>query len=460
MDGQLDTLPKLPPQNIKVEQGVLGAILLDHEALVRVLDVLQEQDFYQSAHRWIFSVMVDLFEDNTPIDVLTVSERLKKQERLESIGGAAYLAELVEMIPTSAHVLYHAHIVREKAILRALIQSATTIVTESYEDSGDIDLLLDRAEQIIFEISQRRATAGFSNINTVLKGSFKRIEQLYERKERVTGVPMGFTELDGKTSGMQPSDLIIVAGRPGMGKTAFSLNVAQHVGTRVGRPVAIFSLEMSKEQLVTRMLCAEARVDATKLRTGFLHRDDWPRLTKAAGTLSEARIYIDDTPAQTSLDIRTKSRRLKAELGDLSLIIVDYLQLMQGRARSENRQQEISEITRSLKGLAKELDVPVMGLSQLSRAVEQRRPPRPQLSDLRESGAIEQDADVVALIYRDEIYDEETTDKGVAEIIIAKQRNGPTGVIRLQFQGEFTRFSNLEEAHYSDYSDAQADDPF
>lgn len=460
MDGQLDTLPKLPPQSVEVEQGVLGAILLDQEALVRVLDILQEQDFYQSAHRWIFSAMVDLFEDNSPIDVLTVAERLKKQERLESVGGAAYLAELAEMIPTSAHVLHHAHIVREKSILRALIQSATTIVTESYEDTGDIDLLLDRAEQIIFEISQRRAAAGFSNINQVLKGSFKRIEQLYERKERVTGVPMGFTDLDGKTSGMQPSDLIIVAGRPGMGKTAFSLNVAQHVGTRVGRPVAIFSLEMSKEQLVTRMLCAEARVDATKLRTGFLHRDDWPRLTKAAGTLSEARIYIDDTPAQTSLDIRTKSRRLKAELGDLSLIIVDYLQLMQGRARSENRQQEISEITRSLKGLAKELDVPVIGLSQLSRAVEQRRPSRPQLSDLRESGAIEQDADVVALIYRDEVYDEETTDKGVAEIIIAKQRNGPTGVVRLQFQGEFTRFGDLAPDSYTAYGDAQADEPF
>lgn len=461
MDGQLDTLPKLPSQSVEVEQGVLGAILLDQEALVRVLDVLQEQDFYQSAHRWIFSVMIDLFEDNTPIDVLTVAERLKKQERLESVGGAAYLAELAEMIPTAAHVLYHAHIVREKSILRALIQSATTIVTESYEDAGDIDLLLDRAEQIIFEISQRRTAVGFANINQVLKGSFKRIEQLYERKERVTGVPTGFTELDGKTSGMQPSDLIIVAGRPGMGKTAFSLNIAQHVGTRVGRPVAIFSLEMSKEQLVTRMLCAEAKVDATKLRTGFLHRDDWPRLTKAAGTLSEARIYIDDTPAQTSLDVRTKSRRLKAELGDLSLIIVDYLQLMQGRARSENRQQEISEITRSLKGLAKELDVPVIGLSQLSRAVEQRRPPRPQLSDLRESGAIEQDADVVALIYRDEVYDEETTDKGVAEIIIAKQRNGPTGVVRLQFQGEFTRFGNLaDDGYYSDYGDAQADEPF
>ncbi len=460
MDGQLDTLQKLPPQNIEVEQGVLGAILLDQEALVRVLDILQEQDFYQSAHRWIFSVMVDLFEDNTPIDVLTVAERLKKQEHLESIGGAAYLAELAEMIPTAAHVLYHAHIVREKSILRALIQSATTIVTESYEDAGDIDLLLDRAEQIIFEISQHRTAVGFANINQVLKGSFKRIEQLYERKERVTGVPMGFTELDGKTSGMQPSDLIIIAGRPGMGKTAFSLNIAQHVGTRVGRPVAIFSLEMSKEQLVTRMLCAEARVDATKLRTGFLHRDDWPRLTKAAGTLSEARIYIDDTPAQTSLDIRTKSRRLKAELGDLSLIIVDYLQLMQGRARSENRQQEISEITRSLKGLAKELDVPVIGLSQLSRAVEQRRPPRPQLSDLRESGAIEQDADVVALIYRDEVYDEETTEKGVAEIIIAKQRNGPTGVVKLQFQGEFTRFGNLADDGYNAYGDAQADDPF
>jgi replicative DNA helicase len=461
MERHPDLLSKLPPQSIEVEQGVLGAILLDQEALIRVLDILHEQDFYQDGHRWIFRVMVDLFEDNAPIDVLTVSERLKKQERLDNIGGSAYLAELTEMIPTAAHVLHHAHIVREKSILRALIQSATTIVAESYEAAGDVDVLLDRAEQIIFEISQRRTSVGFANINSILKGSFKRIEQLYERKELVTGVPTGFTDFDRRTSGLQPSDLIIIAGRPGMGKTSFALNIAQHVGTLVGRPVAVFSLEMSKEQLVTRMLCAQARVDSNNLRTGYLRRDDWPLLTKAAGELSEARIYIDDTPAQTSLDVRTKSRRLKAELGDLSLIIVDYLQLMQGRARTENRQQEIAEITRALKGLAKELEVPVIGLSQLSRAVEQRRPPRPQLSDLRESGAIEQDADVVALIYRDEVYDEETNEKGVAEIIIAKQRNGPTGVVRLSFQGQFTRFGNLADDHfYGGAGESAGDEPF
>ena len=461
MERHPDLLTKVPPQSTEVEQGVLGAILLDQDALIRVLDILQDQDFYQDAHRWIFRVMVDLFEDNAPIDVLTVSERLKKQERLDNIGGAAYLAELTEMIPTSAHVLHHAHIVREKSILRALIQSATTIVTESYEAAGDVDLVLDRAEQIIFEISQRRTAAGFSNINTILKGSFKRIEQLYERKELVTGVATGFTDFDRRTSGLQPSDLIIIAGRPGMGKTSFALNIAQHVGTMAGRPVAVFSLEMSKEQLVTRMLCAQARVDSNNLRTGYLRRDDWPLLTKAAGELSEARIYIDDTPAQTSLDVRTKARRLKAELGDLALIVVDYLQLMQGRARSENRQQEISEITRALKGLAKELDVPVIGLSQLSRAVEQRRPPRPQLSDLRESGAIEQDADVVALIYRDDVYDEDSNDKGVAEIIIAKQRNGPTGVVRLSFQGQYTRFGNLaDDNFYGGAAEPMGDEPF
>ena len=461
MERHPDLLTKVPPQSTEVEQGVLGAILLDQDALIRVLDILQDQDFYQDAHRWIFRVMVDLFEDNAPIDVLTVSERLKKQERLDNIGGAAYLAELTEMIPTSAHVLHHAHIVREKSILRALIQSATTIVTESYEAAGDVDLVLDRAEQIIFEISQRRTAAGFANINTILKGSFKRIEQLYERKELVTGVATGFTDFDRRTSGLQPSDLIIIAGRPGMGKTSFALNIAQHVGTMAGRPVAVFSLEMSKEQLVTRMLCAQARVDSNNLRTGYLRRDDWPLLTKAAGELSEARIYIDDTPAQTSLDVRTKARRLKAELGDLALIVVDYLQLMQGRARSENRQQEISEITRALKGLAKELDVPVIGLSQLSRAVEQRRPPRPQLSDLRESGAIEQDADVVALIYRDDVYDEDSNDKGVAEIIIAKQRNGPTGVVRLSFQGQYTRFGNLaDDNFYGGAAEPMGDEPF
>ncbi len=415
MDGQLDSLQKLPPQSVEMEQSVLGAILQDNHALVRVLEILHERDFYQDAHRWIFQTMIDLFQDNVPIDVLTVTERLRKKGRFESAGGAVYLAELVEMVPTAAHVLHHAQVVREKAVLRALIQTATMIVTESYEDAEDVDTLLDRAE----------------------------------RKELVTGIPTGFTDFDRRTAGLQPSDLIIVAARPGVGKTALGLNIAEHVGVRVRRPVAIFSLEMSKEQLVIRFLCSEARVDSAKLRTGFLSREDWPILTKAAGVLSEAPIYIDDAPAQSALDIRAKARRLQVELGDLALIIVDYLQLMQIRGRIESRQQEISSITRSLKALAKELNVPVIALSQLSRAVEQRKPPKPQLSDLRESGAIEQDADVVALIYRDEIYNpEDSPDKGVAEINIAKQRNGPTGVVRLAFRGEFTRFENLAESGF------------
>ena len=443
MNGQPGFLQKLPPQSIELEQGVLGAILLENEALVRVLEILNDRDFYQEAHRWIFQTMVELFEDNVPIDLLTVTERLRKNDRLGAMGGASYLTELVDMVPTAANVSHHAHIVRDKAVLRGLIQTATTIVTESYEDSEDIDVLLDRAEQSIFEISQRKSTTGFANINTILKGSFKHIEQLYERKELITGVPTGFADFDRLTAGLQPADLIIIAGRPSMGKTALCLNIAQHVGGQVGRPVAIFSLEMSKEQLVMRMLCAEARVNSSSLRTGFLSREDWPRLTKAAGTLSEARIHIDDSPAQSSLDVRAKARRLQAEVGDLALVIVDYLQLMQGRARIESRQQEISEITRSLKALAKELNVPVVALSQLSRAVEQRQQRRPQLSDLRESGAIEQDADVVVLIYRDEVYDPESSDKGKAEIIIGKQRNGPTGKIDLAFIGEYTRFENL-----------------
>jgi replicative DNA helicase len=444
-NGQLDTLHKLPPQSLEMEQSVLGAILQDNHALVRVLELLQERDFYQDAHRWIFQTMIDLFQANIPIDLLTVTERLRRKGRFESAGGASYLAELVEMVPTAAHVLHHAQVVREKAVLRALIQTATSIIAESYEDAEEVDTVLDRAEQAIFQIGQRKTTTGFVHINAILKGSFKRLEQLYERKELVTGIPTGFADFDRQTAGLQPSDLIIIAGRPGMGKTAFCLNIAQHVGVRVRRPVAIFSLEMSKEQLVVRFLCAEARVDSAKLRTGYLAHDDWPILTNAASTLAEAPIYIDDIPAQSALDIRAKSRRLQAELGDLALIIVDYLQLMQTRGHMESRQQEISGITRSLKALAKELNVPVIALSQLSRAVEQRRPPKPQLSDLRESGAIEQDADVVAMIYRDDVYNEESTDKGVAEINIAKQRNGPTGLVRLAFRGEFTRFENLAE---------------
>ncbi len=446
-NGQLDVLRKLPPQSVEMEQSVLGAILQDNQALVRVLDLLQERDFYQEAHRWIFQAMIDLFQANAPIDLLTVGDRLRRKGRYESSGGPPYLAELVNAVPTAAHVLHHAQIVREKAILRALIHTSTTIITDSYEDAEDADTLVDRAEQAILQIAQRKTTVGFVHINAILKGSFKRLEQLSERKELVTGLPTGFTDFDRQTAGLQPSDLIIIAGRPGMGKTAFCLNIAEHVGVLVKRPVAIFSLEMSKEQLVVRFLCSKARVDSAKLRTGYLGQGDWSTLTDAAAVLAGAPIYIDDIPAQSALDIRAKSRRLQAELGDLSLIIVDYLQLMETRGRTESRQQEISGITRSLKALAKELNVPVIALSQLSRAVEQRKPPKPQLSDLRESGAIEQDADVVALIYRDDVYHEDSQEKGVAEINIAKQRNGPTGTVKLLFRGEFTRFDNREERH-------------
>lgn len=447
---QLETLHKLPPQSLEMEQSVLGAILQDHQALARVLEVVEVRDFYHDAHRWIFQSMVELFQESVSIDLLTVGERLRQKGRFESIGGGAYLVELADMVPTSAHILHHAYIVRGKAVLRELIRAATGIIADSYEDAEDVENILDRAEQAIFEISQRKSTSGFAHINPIIKGTFKRLEQLAERKEQVTGLATGFTDFDNQTAGLQPSDLIIIAGRPGMGKTALALNMAQHIALSGKRPVAIFSLEMSKEQLVVRLLCSEARVDSTKVRTGYLGRDDWNDLTSSAGRLSPSPIYIDDMPAQSALDIRAKARRLQMELGDLGLVIVDYLQLMQTRGHTESRQQEISGITRSLKALAKELNVPVIALSQLSRAVEQRKPPRPQLSDLRESGAIEQDADVVALIYRDDVYNpEDSSDKGVAEINIAKQRNGPTGVVRLAFRGEFTRFENLAEHHLS-----------
>ena len=449
-NGQSIALQKLPPQNVEMEQSILGAILQNNDAIVRLADTLQEEDFYHDAHRWLFRAMLDLFQENVPIDVLTVNEWLKKKNRLDAIGGPAYLAELVELVPTAAHVDYHARVVREKSVLRALIRTATTIVADSYEADEDVAVLLDRAERSILEISQGKATSGFVDLQSVLKDSFRQLESLSARKEPITGLPTGFSDLDRQTAGLQSSDLIVIAGRPSMGKTTLALNIAAYAGMRTGKPIAIFSLEMSKEQLALRMLCAEAKVDSAKLRTGFLAGSDWSLLTTAAGDLSgQANIYIDDTPMQTALDIRAKARRLRAEQGELGLIIVDYLQLMQGRSRAENRQQEISDITRALKALARELQVPVVALSQLSRAVEQRRPPKPQLSDLRESGAIEQDADVVALLYRDDLYNEDSDERGVAEVNIAKHRNGPTGTLRLAFRGEFTRFDNL--ARQGDY---------
>jgi replicative DNA helicase len=436
-----DSIGKVPPQNTEAEQSVLGGILIENEALNKVVEILNSDDFYREAHRKIFKSMIALSEKNEPSDLITLTNELKYQNLLEEIGGASYLTSLIDSVPTAANIEYYAKIVKEKSILRKLIQAATEIVTESYEDRGDVDGFLDDAERLIFGISEHRVRPSLHPFKDIIKESFKTIEKLYEKKELITGIPSGFKDLDRKTAGFQPSDLIIVAGRPAMGKTAFCLNVAQYAAIEAKIPVAIFSLEMSKEQLALRMLCSEAEVDGQKLRSGFLSESDWPKLTLAAGNLSEAQLFIDDTPAISSLEIRAKARRLKAEY-DLGLVIVDYLQLMRGR-RAERREQEISEISRSLKALAKELSVPVIAISQLSRKTEDRPSRRPQLADLRESGAIEQDADVIIFIYREELYKQDTPNKGIAEVIIGKQRNGPTGKVDLAFVDKYTAFKPL-----------------
>jgi len=433
---------RLPPQSLEAEVSVLGGILLENEALNRVLEVIREGDFYRESHRTIFSALLELYERSEPADLITLSEVLKKREEFEAVGGIEYLNSLVNSVPTAANITYYAKIIKEKSILRKLINRATEIISQGYTDSGDVDEFLDRAERSIFEISEDRVRPSFYPIKDIIKSSFKTIEKLYEKRQLITGVPTGFTKLDELTSGLQPSDLIIVAGRPSMGKTTFALNIAQHAAIKGGIPSAIFSLEMAKEQLALRMLCSEAKVDAHRLRGGFLSEADWPKLTRAAGNLSEAPIFIDDTPGLTALEMRAKSRRLKAER-KLGLVIVDYLQLMRGRADSDTREQEISDISRSLKALAKELTVPVIALSQLNRRVEERGDKRPQLADLRESGAIEQDADVIIFLYRDEIYNRSENNKGKAEIIIGKQRNGPTDKFELAFLDRYTCFENL-----------------
>ena len=442
-----DPLSKVPPQHLEAEEFVLGAILIDNQAMNKVLEVLSPSAWYREAHRKIFQAMIELSEVNEAIDQVTVSECLRRRNELDQIGGAAYLAKLVAQVPTAANVRHHAKIVQEKALLRNLITVATDIVASGYRDSEKVEDLIDQAERNIFEIAERKMRPSFVPVREIVKSSFETIERLYEKKERVTGVPTGFTDMDEMTSGLQPSDLIIVAGRPSMGKTALALSMAQYAAIEKREIVAIFSLEMSKEQLVLRMLCSEARVDAHKLRSGFLGRTDWPKLTSAAGRLAEAPIYIDDSPAMTVLEMRAKARRLKAERG-LGLVIVDYLQLMRGRGSADNREQEISDISRSLKALAKELAIPVIALSQLSRAVETRGgDKKPQLADLRESGAIEQDADVVMFIFREEVYRQTEENHGIADILLRKQRNGPTGEIRLAFIDRYTRFENLETAH-------------
>ncbi len=436
---------RIPPQNIEAEQNLLGGLLIDETALNKVIEIVQPEDFYKEAHAIIYKAILNLFDRNEPRDLVTVYNALLSTGKLDAAGGPSYLAELADTMPVSANIEYYARIVRDKSLLRKLIQASSEIVGRCYEDSsGDVDDILADAESSIFEISQQKIKKSFHPIRGVLKSSIKKIESLFERQEMITGVPSGFTDLDKLTAGFQPSDLIIIAGRPSMGKTAFALNIVQHAAISEGITTAFFSLEMSKEQLALRMLCSEARVDAQRVRTGFLSEDDWSRLIMAADPLAEAKIFIDDTPALPILEMRAKARRLQSEHG-LGLVVVDYLQLMRGRHNVERREQEISEISRSLKAMAKELNVPVIALSQLNRKVEDRPNKRPQMSDLRESGAIEQDADVIAFIYRDEVYNkaEDNPNRGKAEIIVGKQRNGPTGVVHLAFVSKLSSFANL-----------------
>jgi replicative DNA helicase len=450
MKADLDAASfKLPPQNIEAEQSILGGILIENDAINTVVEFLEASDFYREAHQKIFQSMIALSEKNEPLDLITLTNELKKTKELESIGGASYLASLVESVPTAANIAYYAKIVKEKSILRKLISTATDIVTQSFHEGKDLEDFLDDAEQAIFRISEHRVKPAFFPIKEIVKESFKVIERLYEKKELITGVPSGFKDLDRKTAGFQNADLIIVAGRPSMGKTALCLNIAQHASINAKVPTAIFSLEMSKEQLAIRMLCSEGRVDSARLRSGFLSESDWPKLTMAAGALSDSPIFIDDTPAISVLELRAKARRLKADRG-LGLVVIDYLQLMRGRSGMERREQEISEISRSLKALAKELDIPVLAISQLSRKAEDRPGRQPQLSDLRESGAIEQDADVIIFIYRDEVYNPDSDRKGTAEVVIGKQRNGPTGKVDLTFISEFTTFKDQFRGDYDE----------
>ena len=447
MPGARETdfsLHRIPPQNLEAEQSVLGGILLDNQGLNAVLEVITGRDFYSEAHRRIFEAMINLSDRGEPVDLITLSSILKDRTQLDKAGGAAYLAGLVDNVPSAANIVHYAKIVKEKAILRGLINTATEILGKTYAPGADVDTVLDEAEQAIFEISEKKIRPAFFPIKDIVKDSFRTIEDLYARKELITGVPTGFEKVDDLTSGLQDSDLIIIAGRPSMGKTAFALNIAEFVGIHRGLPVCLFSLEMAKEQIAMRMLAATAKVDSQRIRKGFLGETDWPKLTTAAGILSEAPIFIDDTAAITVLEMKAKARRLKAEHG-LGLVIIDYLQLMRSSAAKDSREQEISEISRSLKALAKELSVPVIALSQLNRKVEDRTNRRPQMADLRESGAIEQDADVIAFIYRDEVYNkaEDNPEKGMAEVIIAKQRNGPIGTVKLAFLEKFTSFENL-----------------
>ena len=434
---------RVPPQNIEAEQSVLGAMLIKKEAITQAQELLRPDDFYREAHRIVFETMLELAGDNEAVDLVTLTEALRKKEMLEKVGGISFITALANYVPTAANIVYHAQIVKEKSELRHLIDVATEIASAAYEATDDVKDIMDDAEKKILAVAANQTGGAFEPIRNIVIDTVGRVETLYENQGGLTGISTGFRDLDRDTSGLQKSDLILVAARPSMGKTAFTLNIATYAAMH-GHTVAFFSLEMSKEQLVQRMLCSEGGIDSQRLRTGQLEDADWDRLINTADRVSKASIYIDDTAGINVMDLRSKARRLKAEHG-LDLIVIDYLQLMQGRARSnsDNRQQEISEISRSLKALARELDVPVVALSQLSRSVESRTVKKPMLSDLRESGSLEQDADIVMFLYREDYYDQETERKNITEVIIAKHRNGPIGTIELFFQKEFTKFRDL-----------------
>lgn len=446
MDPDYKTIAKhrIPPHSKEAEQSILGSILQQPNSLPKIVNSVSAEDFYFTAHKTIFEGLVALFDRNEPQDLITINHHLKKNGRLEASGGPAYLASLSDQVPLASNLVYYAKIVREKSILRQLIATTSEIGARCYDEKDEVEKLLDEVEQTVFDISRDQVGSYFQPLNQIVSSTFEKVTTLAERKELITGVPTGFEQFDKLTSGLQASDLIIMAGRPSMGKTALAMNMVQNTALYHNTGVGVFSLEMSNTQLGLRLLCAQSRVDAHDLRTGFIKDQDWPKLTRAAGELSKAPIFIDDTPSLSVLEMRAKARRLKSE-HNIGLVVVDYLQLMKGRA--ESREQEISEISRSLKAMAKELDIPVIALSQLNRGLESRTDKRPQLADLRESGAIEQDADVICFIYRDEVYNksEDNPRQGLAEVIIGKQRNGPTGTVEMAFIGKYTTFENLAQ---------------
>ena len=438
-------LGKVPPHDLEAEQAIIGSMLTDRDAVISSIEVLKEEDFYREDNRAIYAAILNLYNRSEPIDIITVKAELESMGKFEQVGGLEYLAELPEKVPTTANAEKYIKIVEEKSILRRLIKTANEIIELGYSPTEDVEDIMEGAEKKIFDIMQQKNQKSYTPIKDVLVESFTKLEELYNRKQHITGVPTGFSELDYKTAGLHGSDLILIAARPAMGKTAFALNIATNASVRAKVPVAVFSLEMSKDQLVNRILCSEAMVDSNKVRTGKLEENDWTKLAESIGPLSEAEIYIDDTPGISVTEIRAKCRKLKLEK-NIGMVVIDYLQLVQGsNKRNGSREQEISEISRSLKILAKELNVPVIALSQLSRAAEQRPDHRPMLSDLRESGAIEQDADIVMFLYRDDYYNEDSEKKDIAEVIITKHRGGSTGTVELLWLGSYTKFVNLEK---------------